>query len=150
MVASGGAADGEQQQQQTAPSNGVNEAAGPAAPDETTGFAAPSNHIGPVQDMGVIGKGRRVAPTPAAQPLTAAAQDIAPAKPNGGKEIGAKLGNEAVGFSNKRSLSDTVGSDQEGSHRQEETATATDAAAVKTAAAAGSQMVAAASKKARV
>eukprot|EP00775_Hariotina_reticulata_P013279 gene13279-13410_t len=151
MVAAGGAGDGEQQQQQqTAPSNCAQEVPGPVATDGGTGFAGPLNHTGPVKDIGVIGKGKRVAPTPAAQPLTAAAQDAAPARPDGSKEVSAKLGTEAGSFSNKRSLSDIVGSDQEGSHRAEATEAVTNAAEAKVAAAAGSQMAAAAPKKARV
>lgn len=100
MVAAGKGgeeASGEGGSSSTAAASAAAPAAGGAV--ESVGFAAPTMQSGPVRDMGVIGKGKRVAPVPVAP--TAAA---------------AVAGEENGEAGKKRPLSDLVSSDQENSN----------------------------------
>lgn len=80
-------------------------AAAAAGPVETIGFGPAPANAGPVSDMGVIGKGKRVAPVPVATsdaaPSAAAADGTDAAEP------------EAAEGNKKRPLSDVYNTDQQ-------------------------------------
>ncbi|KAF6259359.1 hypothetical protein COO60DRAFT_1016796 [Scenedesmus sp. NREL 46B-D3] len=137
------AADGEAAAADAAGGAGSSAAAA-AGTVESVGFAAPTLAVSaPVKDMGVIGKGKRVAPVPVAPAAAAPAAGDAAAD---GEAAG-------QGVSKKRQLSDLASSDQEnGGEAAAAAGAAGDGAASKAAPTAGSapeQQPDAFSKKAR-
>lgn len=156
VAAEGGGGDGSSEPVAAGSSGG-----GGAGVTETIGFGVPAGSskaaAGEVKDIGVIGRGRRVAPTPmqVETPAAPAAAASAPAAAEAGAEgskqaapdqAAAPAGGE-VG--KKRALSDLSSSDQEAAAEGARGAS-TDDAAAKLAAAAGAQQPDAAPKRARV